>query len=446
MKTTILTLICMLAMLTACDKNRQGPDNAQAPAEPAKPVAAENPAKPVDPNPPDSPAKDVDGGNLPIVDDGRFEVEPIVEANNRFATQLYTQLKSNDGNLFFSPYSISAAMGMTYLGAKGNTAKEIRETMGYPMGNVNDFARMFGTLQQKLQADPDKDGYKLNIANALWTHQDYKFLNNFLELAKNRFDAEVRALNFTQPEPARQTINTWVEDQTNKKIKDLLPSDAITPRTRLILTNAIYFKGAWKAEFDKKRTRDGRFYTSTQNHVKTPMMHRTGDYSYAELPDYQLLAMPYKGDSVSMLVILPKARDGLSKIEPKLADAMAASDRLMLKKVEVAFPKFKIEGATIPLADQLMKMGMKEPFTMKADFSGMDGTRKLFIQKVLHKAFVEVNEEGTEAAAATSVIVGVKSAMPRHPRFIADHPFIFMIIDNETGAILFLGRVANPKS
>ena len=385
----------------------------------------------------------------------------VVKGNNTFALDLYGQLREQEGNLFFSPYSISTALAMTYAGARGNTAAEMKTTL-HLGARPTDKAlhKAFGRLVGDLNAAGKKGKFKLAVANALWAQHDYEFLKPFTRLVTKSYDAGLTPLDFkTKTEAARQTINAWVERKTQDKIKELLKPGILTPLTRLVLTNAIYFKGDWATQFNKKHTHDAPFHLAASakrtevvplpKPVTVPLMCQEGTFKYADLKTFKVLAMPYKGDQLSMVVLLPKDHytQSMAALEQSLTTANLRKwiRRARKQKVRVFLPKFKMTSE-FGLKDTLMAMGMKDAFTKKANFSGMDGTSMLYITAVVHKAFVDVNEEGTEAAAATGVVVGLKSAAPRRmPTFRADRPFVFLIRENKTGSILFIGRVANPK-
>ncbi len=287
------------------------------------------------------------------------------------------------------------------------------------------------------------------MANRLWGQKGFPFLAGYLVLTRQQYGAELGVVDFAgQTEAARQEINTWVEKQTADKIKDLLPIGVLDRMTRLVLTNAIYFKGDWASPFKKEQTHDEDFAVSAAQKVKAPLMHQNGSYPYAEEAGLQALELPYKGNDLSMLVLLPKDVQGLGDLEKTLsADKIAGlRSQLRSRKAEVYLPKFKLE-ASFSMKNTLEQLGMKVPFTAAADFSGMDGQRDLYISAVIHKAFVDVNEEGTEAAAATGVAVRAMALRVEPPPaiFRADHPFVFAIIDKQDGTILFLGRVTDPK-
>lgn len=377
----------------------------------------------------------------------------ITKGNNEFAINLYSQIKNlpeikqAEGNLFFSPYSISTALAMTYTGARGNTAKEMADVLKFPSLKLEEIASAFGDLQKQLQADKENRGYQLNVANALWGQQGFGFLNEYLEFNKKYYGSELTELDFAKSEEARKTINTWVEDKTNDKIKDLIPSGSIDSMTRMVLTNAIYFKGDWSIQFKEENTEEADFNITKDKKVKAQLMYQKEKFDYAELDNMQLLQLPYKGDELSMLILLPKTIDALESVEAGLKpDTLAANLKQMRKReVDVYLPKFKITCGTIEMKGILGAMGMKEAFSDAADFSGMNGKRNLYISAVMHKAFVEVNEEGTEAAAATGVGISLMSIPMPPPVFRADKPFIFMIRDNRSQSILFMGKVCNPE-
>jgi len=288
----------------------------------------------------------------------------------------------------------------------------------------------------------------------LWAENTYPFLNDYITTAEEYYSADLTNLDFiNKPEESRLTINKWAEEKTEEKIKNLIPAGMIDPMTRLVITNAIYFRGTWVKQFDKNNTYEADFITSSGETVKVWMMQRTDEdaiYGYAENDEFRMLKMPYEhecGKELSMIAVLPKDND-LRVVEETLdADKLAETEEsLEIQQVLVYFPKFKIE-TEYTLSETLKEMGMPTAFSDAADFSGMDGTTGLFISDVVHKAYVDVNEEGTEAAAATAVVMELKAVSEEEPVpvFRADHPFIFLIQDNETGNILFMGRISNPE-
>jgi serpin B len=379
------------------------------------------------------------------------DINNIVEANNQFALDYYSQLKEkDDGNIFFSPFSISSALAITYEGARGETAEEIQTVFYFPADDNlrrTEYATVFDELNKE-----DKK-YKLSTANALWAQEDYQFLTEYLDTVEKYYGGKATNLDFVKdPEGSRVTINNWVEDQTNDKIRDLIPQGVIDELTRLILTNAIYFKGEWVKQFNEEETKEEDFRISKNDYVEVQMMQRTDEeakFNYAENDKLQILEMPYSGEELSMLILLPK-NDDLTVIEDLLSTQKLSEweKDLENQRVDVYIPKFKFETKYF-MANDLKTMGMPTAFQWPgADFSGMDGTKDLYIGEVIHQAFVEVNEEGTEAAAATAVImvgsVSMEQETPEIPVFRADHPFIFLIQEKASGNILFMGRVVNP--
>lgn len=376
--------------------------------------------------------------------------EAIVAGNNQFALDLYDQLKTQDGNLFFSPNSISTALAMTYAGARGNTAAQMASTLHFTLAQARLHPAFF-ELAKGLEADPEKSGYQLSVANALWGQTGYTFLDEFVNITKKYYGAGFKELDFkADPESCRMTINRWVEDKTNEKIKDLLRKGLIETGTRLVLTNAIYFKGKWVSPFEKSSTKESDFALSGAETIKVPTMSETVNFKYAEDEKLQILEMPYKGDQLSMVILLPKEVAGLKALEDSfsrdnLDKWFAASN---VQRVQVYLPKFKTTSP-FELSKQLIALGMNDAFDERADFTGMTAEKPpLCIGAVIHKAYIDVYEEGTEAAAATAVLMKGVSSMskPKPPVvFRADHPFVFMIRDTKSGSILFMGRVMDPR-
>jgi serpin B len=374
--------------------------------------------------------------------------QAVVSGNNKFALELYSKLESQQGNLFLSPYSISTALAMTYAGAKGQTEKQMAEALCFAPVKNEQFHKTFGEIIKQLNASGEKGSYELVVANALWGQKDYKFLPEFLTLVRENYGGDLQQVDFAaQTETARKTINAWVESNTKDKIKELIKPGMLDSMTRLVLTNAIYFKGKWASPFKPERTQDSPFVLLDGQKVNVPTMNQTSKFGYMEANDIQVLEMPYVNNDLSMVILLPKQADGVKGLEKELV-----SDNLTgwlagihKREVQVFFPRFKM-ASEFGLGKILSAMGMPDAFSGKADFSGMTGNRELFISAVVHKAYVDVNEEGTEAAAATGVTMKLTGIGAPPPVFRADHPFIFLIRDNQTGSILFLGRVANPAS
>jgi len=372
-----------------------------------------------------------------------IQAKNATSANNQFAFDLYNKFSSDEGNIFFSPYSISTALAMTYEGARGKTTEEMQSVLHFPEDDSTrrtEFAGIYNQLNK-----PDKD-YELSTANALWAQENYKFLDDYFNTVEQYYGGKVTNLDFVgDTENSRITINSWVENQTNNKIKDLIPQGVLDEMTRLVLTNAIYFKGKWAKQFDKENTREADFKVTPGKTIKVQMMSLTGEearFNYSETPELQILELPYDGGELSMLILLPK-EGNLQTIWELLTGGNLTGwkNNLMEQEVNVYLPKFTFETKYF-MKETLEEMGMPTAFSMDADFSGMDGTKNLFISDVIHQAFVEVNEEGTEAAAATAVMV--KYGISKKIIFRADHPFIFIIQHKETGSILFMGRVSEP--
>jgi serpin B len=380
------------------------------------------------------------------------DLPAVVEGANLFAVDLYKKLGGSPGNLFFSPLSLANALAMTSAGAAGGTEEEMAEVLQFPV-DVESVHASFGALAESLDHGASLGGHQLDIANRLWGQADFEFEEEFLAVCADSYGAGFETLDFaTSPDKARETINRWVEKQTSNRIQELLPPGSIEALTRLVLTNAVYFKGDWLDQFDRKSTERAPFYAEGEHPVEVPLMMRKGDYRYAEFSGFQVLELPYVGDELSMVVVLPSARDGLGAVEAQLSHEKLNGwiRRLAKTEVTVYLPRFEMNTA-FSLSDTLSAMGMPLAFTPpregdpeSADFSRMTGARDLFISGVFHQAFVKVNEEGTEAAAATGVTIGLTSMPPEPEIFRADHPFLFLVRDRVTGSILFMGRLIDP--
>ncbi|MBN1805663.1 MAG: serpin family protein [Sedimentisphaerales bacterium] len=385
----------------------------------------------------------------------------LVTGNNEFAFALYSKLSGEEGNLFFSPYSISTALAMTYCGARGRTESQMSAVLHYPffakpgpetsstlVPDRQKFASVFGGIISDLNERGEKGGYELRVANALWGQKNYGFLEEYLGLIERNYDGRLNEVDFVRAaETARKTINKWVEKKTNNKIKDLIAKGVLDSMTRLVLTNAIYFKGNWARQFEKEKTEEAPFTLADGKKVDAAMMNQKAEFGYMETSSFQVLELPYVDDDLSMIIFLPKEYDGLSEFEKTITVENISKWLSKLRKREtiVSVPKFKMTSH-FSLASVLESMGMTDAFSGTADFSGINGQRNLFISAVIHKAYVDVNEEGTEAAAATAVTMKLTSIGPsRTPVFRADHPFMFLIRDNHSGSILFIGRVMNPN-
>jgi serpin B len=377
-------------------------------------------------------------------------LQQLVTDQNRFAVDFYQQVQGSEGNLFFSPASLSTALGMTYAGARGQTAQQMAQAMRFDLP-PEQLHPAFAWLVRDLNGAGGSRGYTLDVANALWGQKGYAFVPSFNQLLETDYGAALHPLDFSaSPEASRRTINQWVEQHTHNKIKDLIPSGALDQYTRLVLTNAIYFKGKWDRQFKTEQTRPQPFKLSDGKTVDVPMMHQMKGFRLLQGDGFAALEMPYVGGDLSMVVFLPEKADGLGAFEKQItADRLAGWIDSMHKAtptdVVVTFPKFTFTRS-IALKPILSRMGMPLAFSREADFSGMNGGKEpLYISDAFHQAFVKVDEEGTEAAAATGV--GMAAASVRvAPAFTADHPFVFVIRQNLTGSILFMGRVVSPQS
>jgi serpin B len=375
----------------------------------------------------------------------------LVEENSAFAFDLYQLLRQDTNNVFFSPYSISQALAMTYSSARGETEKQMSDTLHFVLSQDR-LHPAFNGLDIELSKrgegaqGKDEEGFRLNIVNAIWGQEDYRFLSEFLDVLAENYGAGLRALDFVNaPEESRITINDWVSEQTEGRIEDLIPEGAIDALTRLVLTNAIYFNAAWQFPFNEDATTDGPFYLLDGGEVIVPMMTQTESFGYTKGDDYQAVELPYDGQELSMIILLPS--DGQfenfesSMVYQRVTEIISS---LAGQQVNLTIPKFEFESE-FSLKKALTTMGMPVAFSADADFSGMTGNRDLAIDDILHKAFVSVDEAGTEAAAATAVIMTL-TAVPAPPVVVTvDRPFIFLIRDIETGTILFIGRVVNPS-
>jgi serine protease inhibitor len=366
---------------------------------------------------------------IPTISPTEMATLSIVDANNQFAFDLYSRLNGTapEGNLFFSPFSISSALALTYEGARGTTAEEIRSVFHFP---ANDTLRREGFSALITDLNLPDAGYTLRTANALWAEKTYPFLPAYLQIAHQYYRANVTNLDFIQaPEGSRFTINRWVEDQTEDKIRDLIPQGVIDPMTRLVITNAIYFYGTWQKAFDQNLTREEDFNISPLTTATVQMMQRTDAdavFPYNETDQFQILEIPYNhtgNAGLSMLILLPKGHN-LAAVERSLSpqNLSAWMSNLTSQRVDVYLPRFHME-TKYDLSATLASMGMPTAFTPAADLSGMDGTRNLQISEVIHQAYVDVNEQGTEAAAATAVVIRLTS-VALVSEFRADHPFL----------------------
>ncbi|XP_047107718.1 serpin B4-like isoform X1 [Schistocerca piceifrons] len=376
-------------------------------------------------------------------------LQNISQANNVFTFDMYKVLAAEPGNLFFSPISIQVILALTFLGAKGNTAKEIARGLRLPEDRavVKDGV---GAVMNRLQ---DSNDVLLDIANRIFLKEGYGIKEGFNQSAI-RFKAGVEEVDFLQEPQARKIINDWVESKTNSKIKDIIPPDVLNNDTRMVLVNAIYFKGEWLKKFEKRDTYPLPFRSAVGSAKNVDMMFQVEEFKYTEINDLnsQVLLLPYKGERLSMMIFLPREVDGLASLEEKLASFSLQDtvNNLHESNVHVYLPKFKMEYSK-QLNDALTRLGMIDMFDdYAANFTGITDEERLKVDKVLHKAFVEVNEKGTEAAASTAVLVAVPASLqiggPQPIIFKADHPFVFLILDQQTKTVLFAGRYVDPPS
>jgi serpin B len=372
----------------------------------------------------------------------------VVSANSQFALALYQNLNAGKGardqNIFVSPYSISTALAMTYLGSRGDTHQQMASVLHLSMPD-DQLQACYAALLAQTQATPAKR-YKLEVANALWGPQGVEFQSAFTDAISKYFGGGFNLMDFAHaPDASRLKINQWVEDKTAKKIRNLLHAPDITTSTRLVLTNAIYFKGDWAYKFEKEATETAPFTVRPGKIVNVPMMEHQHYFPFAEDGEMQIIEIPYAGNDLSLIAILPAGDAEKFGAALTLAKLRGLRSRMYEQKVNVFLPRFKFETRYY-LEGPLTALGMPDAFDgSKADFSGMTGHRDFCIAHVIHQAMIDVNEEGSEAAAATAITMAPTAAAPRpHPTFRADHPFIFMIIHRPTDSILFMGRVSNP--
>lgn len=379
---------------------------------------------------------------------GQSSLATQVSGNNEFAISLYNYLSgTQNGNFLYSPYSISIALAMTYAGADGETKTQMADTLKYALPD-SELHSVFNYIDQKLNSRSEGEAkVELSVVNAIWGQKEFKFLDGFLDTIAENYGAGLRLLDFEKSaEQARKTINEWVSDNTNDRIKDLIPSGGVDSLTRLVLTNAIYFNASWANPFDEEMTKNGTFTLLNGDKVTVDMMHQTEHFNYFEAEGYRVIELPYDGNELSMYIIIPD-EGNFSQFESEFnaGNISSLTDNMEYKNVSLALPKFSFESS-FNLNDALSTLGMPEAFTSSADFSKMTGGKDLFIGNVFHKTFISTDEAGTEAAAATAVVMTL-TGMPELPVEVTiDSPFIFTITDNETGANIFLGRVCDPTS
>ena len=396
------------------------------------------------------------GSSLPPVHTRPSGPESFVEDNNSFSLALYGLLRQRPGNVFFSPFSVRTALGMTQGGARGETAVQMSEALYFSSWNKALHVSFAEIIQRLNVAGGGK--YEMGVVNSLWGQDGAPLQAGFVDLVAQHYGGAMNLVDFRRgAEAVRVTINQWVEDKTKQRIRGLIPSGGLNADTRLVVVNAVYFKGMWLLQFRRAATRDEAFRLSGGGRVQAPLMHQREAVRYLQAAGYQAVDLAYRGDDLSMLLLLPDQQDGLRDLEKTLSARMLHDcvEQMGVREVELFLPRFKITWGTIDIHDQLTTLGMALAFNRaQADFSGINGHQPpnedaLFLSAIFHKAFVEVNEEGTEATAATAVSVTATAALrrstpPPAPIFRADHPFLFAIRDRKSGAILFLGRMADP--
>lgn len=378
------------------------------------------------------------------------DLKSLVDGNNTFALNIYNSLRSENGNLILSPFSISLALAMTYAGARGETESQMAQALHFaPQEQLHPaFNSLDQTLtKQTINLDKDQEPLQLNIANAVWAEQTFTFLKEYLDVIARNYGAGIHISDFiNNAEPTRKEINNWVSDKTEEKIKNLLPEDSVGPDTRMVLVNAIYFKADWLDQFEEKDTREIPFNLLDDSQVTVPMMGQSMFIPYTSGDGYQAVELPYAGNTAAMQIIVPD-QGRFEGIESALTVDLLndITSRLNQTSVILRMPKFEFESS-FSLTDALKDLGMPAAFDRNsADFSGMTGDKDLFIGNVIHKAFVKVDEEGTEAAAATAVLMEGTGALMSDVTLVVDRPFIFLIRDLQTGQVLFIGRVLNPQ-
>jgi serpin B len=393
-------------------------------------------------------------GTLPTLDE---EHRRAIAANNELGLKLFHELRATSGNFSVSPYGVSAALSMLLAGAGGGTRDELYAVLDTSARFEPQFHEAQGELTRWLTPDdrmPRPD--HLSFSNAIFIQHDHDMLKPFLKILKDHYRAEPQGVDFiARPATARKVINDWAAEKTRNQIKEVISPDDITPQTRLILANSIYFKGAWEQAFKTERTRKESFHVAPDQTVDVDMMHQSAKFGYSHQDGVRVLVMPYRGEQWSMVVVLPDTTDGLGEMEERvdheaLTRWIAAAEKNVIE-VPVWLPRFRFDSGH-DLKPALRQIGVTKAFDPgEADFSRIEGKRgsrdtvgRLFVDSIRQRAMIEVNEEGTEAAAVTTINMK-KSEMPENaPRFRADHPFLFLIRENESGLILFLGRVVDP--
>lgn len=370
------------------------------------------------------------------------EIELVADRINAFAFDLYQKMAADKKNIFFSPYSIETALTMVYAGSAGETASQMQEVL-HLQDDQDVLHRGMNAITQKLEEE--EEGFLFKTANRIWGDKTGDFKTQFLDILALYYGAGVNLVDFIHaPGESRTLINRWVEDETEGRIPDLMPEGSIDSLTRLVLANAVYFKAQWADQFSAENTKDRDFTTFSGEEIVIPMMNRIDSYRYASGNSWRALELPYKARELSMLIILP---DDIAAFERSFThDTLHEIDSsLTAHSIELALPRFSFEYGS-SLIDFLKALGMSVPFSTNADFSGISASQRLMITAIEHKAFIAVDEEGTEAAAATGVGMSLTSTPVEPVPFVVDSPFILLIRDSDSGVLLFLGRVGDKSA
>ncbi len=400
------------------------------------------------------------------------DVQALTAGNNAFALQIYGKLKEGKGNLFCSPYGISSVMAMAYAGAGGNTKAQMEQVLRLspngdnvhaayrritdslvPKGDVGSDGSKFVITLRRVKdgwlSESKAPGYELDIINSTWVMKGMDVSKDYRNLMETYYQAPLEEADFRNDlQSTRRSINSWFEKQSRGRFKEVIAPGEIDSLTRLVLANAIYFKGKWESRFLERKTKEAPFTLLDGTKIKVPTMAQSHDFDYMETGGFKALRLPYKDSALSMIIFLPNTHDGLSEMEESLSiDKLEECLKKMNKHHEVVIelPRFKMDSK-LDLAKVLQSMGMKDAFSLaQADFSGIDGKKDLYLGKVKQDAMMDVNEEGTEAVAATRGHT-VPTGVPSFNQFKADHPFFFMICRTNPTSIIFMGRVVDPRN
>jgi serine protease inhibitor len=374
--------------------------------------------------------------------------QKLIAGNTQLAFDLYNRLCNTPGNLCFSPYSLLIALSMTYAGARNETEKQMARVLHFPAAQAELHTNL-ASLQTLINGLDQQETLQILTANALFPHDTYPFLADFLDALKENYQTSLTPLDFSNSERARQQINSWVAEKTRGRIGGLIPKEGVTPQTRLVLVNAIYFKGLWKNQFDVHATREAPFWISPGQSIQVPMMTQTSTFNFSHAQNSQILEMDYFGGQASMVFILPNEPDDLPALEKNLTASTLINwlSQLTPTEVDLRLPRFSVKDS-FALKNTFVTLGMPDAFDpIRADFSGMDGQHfpvGLLIDEIFHQATTEVNEQGATATAATAIVMKTRG-FGGGPEFHVDHPFLFLIREKSTGSILFLGRVGDPR-